>query len=67
LATERDEDSLEREAPEADPIRAAVGTLLEVLIEHTADGSRARAKAVGAVLEAHGRIMDALRAGPTLN
>jgi DNA-binding FadR family transcriptional regulator len=67
LVIARDEDSLERESLEADPIRAAVSALLEVLIENTKDGSQARAKAVGAVLEAHERIMDALRAGPTLN
>jgi hypothetical protein len=67
MATERDEDTLERESPEADPVRSAIGALLEVLIENTKDGSRARATAVGAVLEAHERIKDALRVGPTLN
>jgi hypothetical protein len=67
MAIEQDEDSLEREAPEADPVRTAIGALLEVLIENTKDGSRARVKAVGAALEAHERIMDAMRAGPTLN
>jgi hypothetical protein len=61
LVIEHNEDELEREAVDADPIRVAVGTLLEALIENTKDGSRARAKAVGAVLEAHGRIMDAMR------
>jgi hypothetical protein len=67
LVIERDEDSLEREAPEADPVRSSIAALLEVIVEQTADGSRARAGAVGAVLEAHERIKEALRAGPTLN
>jgi hypothetical protein len=67
MVTERDEDSLEREAPEADPVRTPIAALLEVIVEHTVEGSRQRAKAMGVVLEAHERIKDALRAGPTIN
>jgi hypothetical protein len=50
-----------------DPVHEAIGILLVAIIESTEDGSRARATAMRAVLEAQGRIVDALRAGPTLN
>jgi hypothetical protein len=66
MAIERDED-LEREA-EADPVRAAIGELFVAIIENTKDGSRARKRAMTEALEAHGRIMDAMRdSGPTIN
>jgi hypothetical protein len=62
MVTERDE-----EWPRApDPVHEAIGALLVAIIENTKDGSRERAKAMSAVLEAQGRIVDALRAGPTL-
>jgi hypothetical protein len=61
LVFERDEDSLEREAPEADPVRMACAALITVIIENTKDGSRQRATAVTAVLEAQMRIVDAMR------
>jgi hypothetical protein len=50
-----------------DPVHEAIGQLLVVIIEATTEGSRARAKAMSAVLEAQGRIVDALRPGPALN
>jgi hypothetical protein len=67
LVIERDEDSLEREAPEADPIRTAISALIGVVFELTTVGTAEHKAAMIAVLEAHERIKDALRAGPTLN
>ena len=63
---ERDEDSLEREAPEADPIRVASCPLIVCVLELTADGSKERARAVSEVLELVERIRAALAPQPTL-
>ena len=67
MVIERDEDSLERESPEADPIRAAASPLLECVFGLTADGSPERARAVSEVLEVVERIRAALAPKPTLN
>jgi hypothetical protein len=67
MAAERDEDLLEREAPEADPVRTAISTLIGVVFELTTVGTAEHKAAMIAVLEAHERIIDALRAGPALN
>jgi hypothetical protein len=66
LVIERDEDSLERESPEADPIRTAAWPLIECVLELTADGSKERARAVSEVLELVERIRAALAPRPTL-
>ena len=63
----RSEDSLERGAPEADPIRAAACPLIECVLDLTADGSKERARAVGEVLEVVERIRAALAPRPTVN
>ena len=64
---ERDDSEFEAWPAAPDPIRVAVGNLLAEIIRHTADGSRQRARAMTAALEAHERIADALRDQRTLN
>jgi 2-methylcitrate dehydratase PrpD len=57
----------EAEWPAApDPVREAIGALLAAIMENTADGSRERKQAMTAAIEAHGRIVDAMRVRPTL-
>jgi hypothetical protein len=55
------------ELPEPDPIRRAIGALLEALIEATAPGSRERARAMSEALEVHARILSAMAGRRTLN
>jgi hypothetical protein len=50
-----------------DPIREAIGALLVVIMENTPEESPARRRAMSEALEAHERIVDAMRVGPTLN
>ena len=52
---------------EADPIRAAIGNLLVVIMESTAEGSPERARAMNEALQAHERIKLAMRVQPRLN
>jgi hypothetical protein len=51
----------------ADPVREAIGQLLVVIIESTAEGSPERSKAMTEALGAHDRIRDAMRVRPRLN
>jgi hypothetical protein len=44
-----------------DPIRSAFASLFAAIIEGTATGSRERTKAMSEALEAHRRIVDAMR------
>jgi hypothetical protein len=66
LVIERNEDELERESPEADPVRAAACPLIECVLSLTADGSPERARAVSEVLEVVERIRAAVAPKPTL-
>ena len=51
----------------ADPTRAAIGNLLVVIMESTAEGSPERARAMNEALQAHERIKLAMRVQPRLN
>ena len=51
----------------ADPTRAAIGNLLVVIMESTAEGSPERARAMNEALQAHERIKLAMRVRPRLN
>jgi hypothetical protein len=54
-------DDTDTEWPAAvDPIREAVGNLLIVIMQATADGSPARKRAMSEALEAHQKIMAAM-------
>jgi hypothetical protein len=65
VTVERDETDTEWPA-EADPIRAAIGNLLVVIMESTAEGSPERARAMNEALQAHERIKLAMRVQPWL-
>jgi hypothetical protein len=51
----------------ADPVRAAIGNLLEAIIESTEEGSRERQVAMSEALQAHERVKQALAPKPRLN
>ena len=53
--------------PASDPVRNAVGNLLIVIMQGTAEGSRERKRAMSEALDAHRRIIDAMRDRRTLN
>jgi hypothetical protein len=67
MTVERDTEFEDWPPAEVDPIRAAIGQLLVVIIENTSEGSPERAKAMNEALEAHGRIRAAMRVRPTIN
>jgi hypothetical protein len=64
MVTERDDDSLEREA-EVDPIRTAVGQLIVAVMEAIPEGPT-RARVVTEVIGLHARVV-ALRNRRSLN
>jgi hypothetical protein len=66
MMTERGDEEFAEWPRAPDPVHEAIGALLVAIIESTKEGSRARTTAMRAVFEAQGRIIDALRAGPTL-
>jgi hypothetical protein len=66
MAIARDEE-LETWPAAPNAVSEAFGELFCAIIEATADESPARKVAMVAALEAQRRIVDALRAGPTLN
>jgi hypothetical protein len=53
--------------PAVDPIREAISTLFVAIMEGTAEGSPERKRAMSEALEAHRRIIDAMRDRHTLN
>jgi hypothetical protein len=70
VVIERDETETETETDwpaSTCAIRDAITSLLFEIIDGTATGSRERAKAMSAVLQAHERIRAALAPKPTLN
>jgi hypothetical protein len=61
-------DDTETEWPAAvDPIREAIGALFVAIMENTAEESPERKRAMSEALEAHRRIVDAMRDRHTLN
>jgi hypothetical protein len=53
--------------PAVDPIREAIAALFVAIMEGTKEGSPERTKAMSEALEAHRRIIDAMRDRHTLN
>jgi aspartokinase-like uncharacterized kinase len=56
---ERDEHELSW-LTEADPISVAIGQLIAVIVEATATDGVERKRAIGAVMECHSRVQEAL-------
>jgi hypothetical protein len=67
VTTERDDEGFEPWPGEVDPVREAVGNLLVVIMQGTKDGSKERARAMSEALDAHERIVNAMRDRRTLN
>jgi hypothetical protein len=68
MVKERDDEGLEPWPGEiADPVRDAVGNLLVAIVENTAEESPERKRAMNEALDAHRRIIDAMRDRRTLN
>jgi hypothetical protein len=63
MTTERDDidEGFESWPGEIDPIRTAIGALLVVIMQGTAEGSPERKRAMNEALTAHERIVDAMR------
>jgi hypothetical protein len=62
MMAERNEDELEREAAEADPVRVAFGAAVVAVIETTVEGPM-RKQAVGMLLEAFANVRKLLHRG----
>jgi hypothetical protein len=67
IEIEHDDSDCEPWPAAVDPVREAVGNLLVAIMENTTEGSRERARAMSQALEAHERIVDAMRPRPQLH
>jgi hypothetical protein len=61
MTAEPDDAEFEPWPAATDPVREAIGNLLVVIMQGTVDGSRERKRAMSEALEAHERIVDAMR------
>jgi hypothetical protein len=67
MTAERDDTEFEPWPAAVDPIREAVGALFVAIMENTVEGSPERRRAMSEALEAHRRIIDAMRVRPQLH